>query len=75
MEHVNCGSNRSRRLGNEKSTFKNRKPEQVLFQRRGSRILYLKDGVILGECNLGKYVTGDAGRHEKLAAFLAEMGW
>ncbi len=43
--------------------------------RRGSRILYLKDGVILGECNLGKYVTGDAGRHEKLAAFLAEMGW
>ncbi len=43
--------------------------------RRGSRILYLKDGVILGECNLGKYVTGDAGRHEKLSAFLAEMGW
>ena len=43
--------------------------------RRGSRILYLKDGVILGECNLGKYVTGDAGRLEKLAAFLAEMGW
>ena len=43
--------------------------------RRGSRILYLKDGVILGECNLGKYVAGDAGRHEKLSAFLAEMGW
>ena len=43
--------------------------------RRGNRILYLKDGVILGECNLGKYVTGDAGRHEKLSAFLTEMGW
>ena len=43
--------------------------------RRGNRILYLKDGVILGECNLGKYKHGDAGRHEKLSAFLAEMGW
>lgn len=43
--------------------------------RRGNRILYLKDGVILGECNLGKYVHGDVGRHEKLSAFLAEMGW
>lgn len=43
--------------------------------RRGNRILYLKDGVILGECNLGKYVHGDAGRHEKLSAFLTEMGW
>lgn len=43
--------------------------------RRGNRILYLQDGVILGECNLGKYVHGDVGRHEKLSAFLAEMGW
>lgn len=43
--------------------------------RRGNRILYLKDGVILGECDLGTYVHGDAGRHEKLSAFLAEMGW
>ena len=43
--------------------------------RRGNRILYLKDGVILGECNLGKYVHGDAGRHTKLSAFLTEMGW
>lgn len=43
--------------------------------RRGSRILYLKDGVILGECNLGKYVHGDRARHEKLSAFLSEMGW
>lgn len=43
--------------------------------RRGNRILYLKDGVILGECDLGKYRHGDTARHEKLAAFLAEMGW
>lgn len=43
--------------------------------RRGNRILYLKDGVILGECDLGKYVHGDAKRHEKLSAFLTEMGW
>lgn len=43
--------------------------------RRGNRILYLKDGVILGECDLGAYVHGDKKRHEKLAAFLQEMGW
>lgn len=43
--------------------------------RRGNRILYLKDGVILGECDLGKYSHGDAQRHEKLSAFLNEMGW
>lgn len=43
--------------------------------RRGNRILYLKDGVIMGECDLGKYQSGDRQRHEKLAAFLAEMGW
>ncbi len=43
--------------------------------RRGSRVLYLKDGVILGECALGKYVHGDRARHEKLSAFLTDMGW
>ncbi len=43
--------------------------------RRGNRILYLKDGVILGECNLGKYSHGDTERHQKLAAFLSKMGW
>ena len=43
--------------------------------RRGNRILYLKDGVILGECDLGRYVHGDMERHEKLSAFLTEMGW
>ena len=43
--------------------------------RRGNRILYLKDGVILGECDLVKYVHGDEARHEKLSAFLKDMGW
>lgn len=43
--------------------------------RRGNRILYLKDGLILGECRLGKYEHGNMERHEKLSAFLSEMGW
>lgn len=43
--------------------------------RRGNRILYLKDGAVLGECDLGRYVSGDIARHEKLGAFLKEMGW
>lgn len=43
--------------------------------RRGNRILYLKDGAILGECDLGKYRHGDQARHEKLSGFLTQMGW
>lgn len=43
--------------------------------RRGSRIIYLKDGRILGECRLGKYVSGDKERHQKLRMFLEDMGW
>lgn len=43
--------------------------------RRGNCILYLKDGVVTGKCDLGKYAHGDAARHEKLSAFLSEMGW
>lgn len=43
--------------------------------RRGNRILYLKDGAVLGECDLGKYVHGDKARHEKLNKFLREMNW
>ena len=42
---------------------------------RGNRVLYLRDGVIRGECELGMYVSGDRERHEKLSAFLEEMGW
>ena len=43
--------------------------------RRGNRIIYIRDGVIQGVCDLGKYVSGDSVRHEKLRAFLLEMGW
>lgn len=43
--------------------------------RRGNRILYMQDGVIHGICELGKYVSGDKERHNKLMAFLTEMGW
>ncbi len=43
--------------------------------RRGNRILYLRDGVIHGECDLGRYEAGDEDRHTKLNAFLSEMGW
>jgi putative ABC transport system ATP-binding protein len=43
--------------------------------RRGNRVLYLKDGNVCGECNLGKYMSNDEERHEKLNHFLKEMGW
>ena len=42
--------------------------------RRGNRILYLKDGAILGECALGAYRSGDRERQEALSGFLREMG-
>jgi len=43
--------------------------------RRGNRILYIRDGVICGSCDLGAYVSGDRVRHDRLNAFLTEMGW
>jgi len=43
--------------------------------RRGNRVLYFRDGGIVGECNLGPYKTGDTDRHTKLNNFLADMGW
>jgi len=44
--------------------------------RRGNRILYIKDGVISGECDLGPYRgEDDEGRHERLLSFLGSMGW
>ena len=47
----------------------------VKAARRGNRVLYLQDGVILDEVNLGRYQSKDAARHEKLQRFLLEMGW
>lgn len=42
---------------------------------RGSRILYLKDGRISGECMLGTYMGESEERKERLIHFLEEMGW
>jgi putative ABC transport system ATP-binding protein len=47
----------------------------VSAARRGNRILYLQDGIIMNECNLGKYEHHDETRHNKLHQFLMEMGW
>ena len=43
--------------------------------RRGNRILYLRDGVIIDELRLNKYVSGDKERHVKVKEFLEKMGW
>jgi ATP-binding cassette subfamily B protein len=42
---------------------------------RGNRVLYIRDGGIVGECDLGAYDKGNASRHAALKSFLAEMGW
>jgi len=43
--------------------------------RRANRILYLKDGVIIDELNIGTYSKDDESRHNKLREFLERMGW
>ena len=47
----------------------------ITSARRGNSILYVKDGEIAGECELGAYVSGDKERHQKLRDFLGKMGW
>lgn len=47
----------------------------VKSARRADRIIYLKDGGVTGELRLGKYVSEDKERHEKIRKFLEEMGW
>lgn len=42
---------------------------------RGNRILYLKDGIIIGELDLGTYRKEDQTRYDKLDAFLKKMEW
>lgn len=42
---------------------------------RGNRVLYLRDGKLLNECNLGKYDGNTEERINKLNGFLGEMGW
>ena len=42
---------------------------------RGNRVLYVRDGKIFGECNLGEFTQEDKNREALLNDFLAEMGW
>ncbi|MDO5292508.1 MAG: ABC transporter ATP-binding protein [bacterium] len=42
---------------------------------RGNRVIYLRDGQIQGECDLGMYNEADVERRHKLDAFLNEMGY
>ncbi|HEX3077897.1 MAG TPA: ABC transporter ATP-binding protein [Lachnospiraceae bacterium] len=43
--------------------------------RRANRILYLKDGSIMDELELGAYRKDDEERHRRLREFLERMGW
>lgn len=43
--------------------------------RRGNRIIYIEDGKVAGNVELGKYVAGDKERHRQLNDFLVSMGW
>lgn len=42
---------------------------------RGNRVLYLRDGRLLDECDLGKFDGNTEERIGKLNGFLGEMGW
>ena len=42
---------------------------------RGNRVVYLKDGEIFGDCDLGTYSANNKDRMKKLEDFLAKMGW
>ena len=42
---------------------------------RGNRVLYVRDGKIFGQCDLGIYTQDDKNREAKLNNFLTEMGW
>lgn len=42
---------------------------------RGNRVVYIRDGMIYGDCDLGTYSMDDTERTRKLEKFLAEMGW
>lgn len=42
---------------------------------RGSRIIYIKDGTLFGECELGGFDPDDSERTAKFEKFIVEMGW
>ncbi len=37
--------------------------------------MYIKDGKIYGDCDLGTYSADDAERTKRIEDFLREMGW
>lgn len=41
----------------------------------GNRVLYIKDGQLFGECDLGTYEPDNILREQKLNNFLNDMGW
>ena len=43
--------------------------------RRGNKLFYLSDGVIMDKLELGKYEPNNEKRHEDVRKFLTEMGW
>ena len=47
----------------------------LVSARRGNRVLYIKDGAICGDCDLGAWRGDEAARHDKLQSFLLTMGW
>ena len=43
---------------------------------RGNRVIFLRDGAVMGEHHMPQYGTDDVKkRQESLQAFLDEMGW
>lgn len=42
---------------------------------RGNRVVYIKDGILYGDCELGAYSANDKERNKKLENFLLEMEW
>ena len=42
---------------------------------RGNRVIYIKDGEVAGELDLGTYDADNIERKDKLTNFLNEMGW
>lgn len=42
---------------------------------RGNRIIYIRDGKVMDECELGTYSGDDTARREALRIFLTKMGW
>lgn len=42
---------------------------------RGNRVVYIKDGTIYGDCDLGTYSADDVERTKRLEDFLRKMGW